>query len=704
MKKLTLSLTFITSFLIGMNAQTLKYCGSDEANNAKIAADPSLQSAQQALEAYTQEFVAHLKEAKLAGTTTYVIPVVFHILHNYGPENISDAQVYDEMRILNRDYNHLNPDTATAVANFESIEGNVHFQFRLAQKDPNGKCTNGIDRIVSTLTYAGSDNAKLNPWPRNRYLNVWVVQNLSNGAAGYTYLPATVSKSSSASIDGIMMLSTYVGSIGTGMAVTSRCLTHEVGHFFNLEHPWGNTNAPGVACGDDGVTDTPVTKGWNHCPPGADSAEICTKGVVENYQNFMDYSYCSMMFTAGQATRMLAAITSNVAQRYDLWTPGNLDTTGVNIDTTINTLCTADFTFNNSAICVNTAVTYTDASWNGTPTSWNWTFPGGNPSTGSTSSVTVTYPTPGAYSASLTVQNGTQSASVTKSNIINVLSTSAEYATPYVEGFENITFPDSNWTAVTPGSTTNWTTTSSVAYSGKYCAMINSALLDSANVDELISPTFNLTNVVDPKLYFRFAYAPTSSAATHDVFKVFFSTNCGETWALHTSLTGTALATTTAQSASWQPTSLSQWKQDSINLQGLGYGSDPNVRFMFEFVSGNPLGKAGNIYLDNVNISNTSSLLPTGIVSSSAPESSFMIFPNPSKETATIQYSLPSNAYVTMQVYDLLGKAKCTLVSNQLLSSGVHTTTLQSNELDRGIYFVKLTVDNASFIKKVIIQ
>jgi hypothetical protein len=96
------------------------------------------------------------------------------------------------------------------------------------------------------------------------YLNVWTVSQMADGVAGYAYFPSSVT-GQFLMYDGVMILSAYVGSIGTGSTLTTRALTHEIGHYLNLPHTWGLTNAPGVACGDDGIFDTPITKGWTTC-------------------------------------------------------------------------------------------------------------------------------------------------------------------------------------------------------------------------------------------------------------------------------------------------------------------------------------------------------------------------------------------------------------------------------------------------------
>lgn len=192
----------------------------------------------------------------------FIIPIVFHIIHQNGDENISDQQIKDQVRILNLDFLKLNPDTANIDPAYNDIIANCNFEFRLATIDNLGKKTNGIDRIYSHLTNNGSDASKLNQWDRSKYLNVWVVKTIGKeGVAGYAYFPAGVNGYNYA-FDGIIIKHEYIGSIGTSSPSSSRALTHEIGHYLGLHHTWGDGNNPGVACGDDFVDDTPTTKGY----------------------------------------------------------------------------------------------------------------------------------------------------------------------------------------------------------------------------------------------------------------------------------------------------------------------------------------------------------------------------------------------------------------------------------------------------------
>ena len=276
---------FILPFLLcaaSASAQVEKYCYTTEIYLEAIRQRPEILQVQTDLENFTEQYAQ--SQAADQGAQLLIVPIVFHIIHNYGPENISDEQIYDQMRILNEDFRKLSPDTGSIVAAFQSIAADCEIEFRLATIDPNGNCTNGIDRIASTLTYNADDDSKLNPWPSNQYLNIWVVSDLGNsGAAAYAYYPGTAPPGK----DGVISIHGYIGSIGTGTPGRSRVLTHELGHCLNLAHVWGSTNSPGVACGNDGVSDTPITMVWTSCNI---NGSVCNPPSLENVQNYMEYS------------------------------------------------------------------------------------------------------------------------------------------------------------------------------------------------------------------------------------------------------------------------------------------------------------------------------------------------------------------------------------------------------------------------------
>lgn len=108
--------------------------------------------------------------------------------------------------------------------------------------DPQGNCTNGIDSVKTPETLRGDDRAKMNPWPRDKYLNVWIAERMRDGVAGYAYYPGTFEGPVQRLADGIIILNDYIGAIGTSNPFRSTTLSHEVGHYLNLPHVWGNNN------------------------------------------------------------------------------------------------------------------------------------------------------------------------------------------------------------------------------------------------------------------------------------------------------------------------------------------------------------------------------------------------------------------------------------------------------------------------------
>jgi PKD repeat protein len=668
-------------------------CGSSDAVNKMLNANPQLkqQYLQREAEAAMQDredFAnGYNKNNKAGQSTIYIIPIVFHIINEGGIENISDDQVKDAVRVLNEDYRKLNATAANTVSAFQSIAADCEIEFRLAQLDPNGVCTNGIDRIVSTKTNAADDNSKLDPWPVNKYLNVWSVKTIGTaGVAGYAYLPGT----SFPNADGVLILSNYIGSIGTGNSTQSHALSHEIGHFLNLMHPWGGTNNPGVDCsGSDNVSDTPQTEGWTTCNL---SGATCGS-TLDNVQNFMEYSYCPTMFTEGQKTRMRNALTSSVSQRSSLWTTSNLTATGVSLPAV---LCHGDFKSSNTinTVCQGNSLTFTNLSWNGAPTSWSWTFQGGTPSTSTDSIPVIQYNTPGIYTVSLTVSNSSGSASATKTGYVTVNSSTAMYNSSfYSEGFEGTAIPNNDWKVNnnSPGGNT-WAQTSAAASSGsKSVRIVNVAAADTY-VDELVGPSVDMTAITGtPYLTFKVANAQRTSA-TADKLQVYISTNCGLSWALRKSITGAALSTGGIQTASFVPTA-SQWAIQNVPLSG--YSMQANLFFMFRFTSNG----GNNIYLDDINISQS-----TGIENPIADALNFNVYPNPVEENTIISFDILDKQKVGIKIYDIVGREVSSIFSGDL-DAGEHQYSIaEKTNLSAGAYFVTLTIDKQRFTKKLIVK
>jgi hypothetical protein len=671
-------------------------CHTNLMQDAYFEANPDAKIEAENFARELNEFTKEFRDTNREGDP-YIIPVVFHIIHNNGSENISDAQVKDCIRVMNEDFTASNNGVVSVNSAFQDIVGNVGIEFRLAQRDPEGNCTNGIIRTVSPLTSQGGENLKfISPiWNRARYMNVWVCATIESGAAGYTYYPSSLAGSFGQTNDGIVVRSDYVGSIGTSSVTRSHVLTHEVGHWINLAHPWGSTNEPGVASNcntDDGVADTPNTIGWTTCNINGQSC-----GSLDNVENFMEYSYCTKMFTEGQKQRMLASLNSTVAARSSLWQEQNLIVTGV-LEEPV--LCNADFYGDIRTICPGETVNFTDLSYNSV-TNRTWIFEGGEPSVSGEENPTVTYFTPGLYSVSLLADDGVNTASEVKTHYIRVLANGFS-SIPFAESFEDLSSftgsADDIW-YTQPVSGSNWEVTTAGSYTGSKSARVRGFLNNQYSVANLYSQTFDLSEVEDNAvLSFKYAYKA-RSAGSNDRLRVWISRDCGQLWSLRKTLQGQNLTTVDGtQNAEFIPQNQTQWQEVSIpSIVSVFLNPDFRVRFEFESNNGN------NIYIDDINLIAPSMI--TGI--SDADESGkgwLNVFPVPSAQMINISFeTLNSTDNARVLIYDLAGREVDQIYLGNL-PAGEHMMQHNIEFLDSGIYILSLQTGNTAAITRKLIK
>jgi PKD repeat protein len=669
-------------------SQELHPCGTTEKMQEAIAADPSILINQEQVNAYVKEWIENHR-ADVRDENLYIIPLVVHVVHDYGVENISDDQVRDAVRILNEDFRKRNADTSAIVDAFKNIAADTKIEFRLANKAPDGSCTNGIDRIHSLRTYYGDDNAKFNPWPRNEYFNVWTVRNLEDGIAGYAYFPSSVNGNSNADIDGVIILSSYMGSTGTGSTTTSRALTHELGHSMGLAHVWGFNNSPGIECGDDGIDDTPDTEGWTSCK--LDGSK-CNAGVIENVQNYMEYSYCSKMFTGDQGLSMQAVLNSGTAQRNNLWTEGNLLLTGT--DKPTQNICApkADFYSAAKMGCVGNPVTFNDASWNGETSSRTWTFQDGTTATPNEANPEAVFSTPGWKSVTLNVSNAAGSNEITKTNYIYISDTVAARTVGWWDGFENAE-AFTEWLSFNRASNSSaFTRTTTAGYYSASSVKLSNYNNQPGDIDQLVSPSYDLSVGGEVYLNFRYSCASgtPSESLTNDIVSIFTSTDCGESWLIRTSIMKSTLANNGFVSGAYTPGGNSIWTARSILLPEFLY--QPNVRFKFEYKTN---GEGNNFYLDDVHVSH----FPVGINDPEAAAFELEIFPNPANETSVVVLQQQSAKNVLINVLDLQGRTMA-VIYDGVLSEGQHQFNLfAGGSLEPGLYV--LAVNDGSTVRRV---
>ncbi len=242
------------------------------------------------------------------GVTT--IPVVVHVVHHTDEQDVSDAQIASQLAVLNADYGAANGDLDQVPAPWQALIGKADVVFELATVDPAGGVTTGVDRRRTHVAAFDDDDAVkseprggLDAWPADRYLNVWVCPMLD--LLGYAQLPGGPTET-----DGVVIDTLSFGTTGTATPPfhLGRTATHEVGHWLNLLHIWGDD---GLGCaGSDLVDDTPNQAGPNTGLPVYPTITCDNAPNGDMFVNFMDYTDDPgmVMFTAGQVARMHAAL------------------------------------------------------------------------------------------------------------------------------------------------------------------------------------------------------------------------------------------------------------------------------------------------------------------------------------------------------------------------------------------------------------
>ncbi|SEP59587.1 zinc metalloprotease [Flavobacterium urocaniciphilum] len=304
MKKIILSLA-IVSLLFSCNKQEdattelttsevagKRGCYSDEHLKEQLAADPSLA---RRMEDFELKAAQAIEQGRIVNGVLE-IPVVFNVLYRTTAENISLAQLQSQIDVLNKDFNAQNSDYNTANNPYSSVRANVGIRFVLDQviRKSTTKTSWGTNDAMKKSTQGG-----LNPTSPTTKLNLWVCT-IGGGILGYAQFPG-----GSSATDGVVIDSKYLGTTGTATYPFNlgRTATHEVGHWMNLRHIWGD-----ATCGSDLVSDTPVHNTANYGVPAVGHRSTCSGTPLEMYMNYMDYTddRGMYMFSNGQKSRMLA--------------------------------------------------------------------------------------------------------------------------------------------------------------------------------------------------------------------------------------------------------------------------------------------------------------------------------------------------------------------------------------------------------------
>ena len=291
---------------------TRRICGASEAHSRLCECNPGFRIERGKIHAATEILLRRGLESpnarKKSGPVT--ISVVVHVVYRTAAENISDAQVKSQIEALNSDYSAGNADKSKTPAVWKGLIVDSKIRFALATKDPHGKKTAGIIRKATTETSFGTDDGVKAAatggsaaWPTAKYLNIWVCS-LGGGLLGYAQFPG-----GPAATDGVVILNTAFGTVGSAAAPFNlgRTATHEVGHWLNLNHIWGDTSD---CSGTDHVSDTPAAQLPNFGKPVFPHITCHNAPNGDMFVNYMDYvdDAAMVMFTHGQVARMRATL------------------------------------------------------------------------------------------------------------------------------------------------------------------------------------------------------------------------------------------------------------------------------------------------------------------------------------------------------------------------------------------------------------
>jgi len=554
------------------------------------------------------------------------IPVVVHIVLP-NANDVTDAAVIDQLNILNADYAGLNTDSTNATA-FYPVRGHPEIRFCLAQRTPADLSTTGIERKNSSVfsVTGGGDPIKftsqggLDAWDPAKYLNIWVGQTTSPGGGqvllGYGTFPGL---SVPLNEHGVVIQYRGFSSInpaGTTLfsfANKGRTLVHELGHFFNLQHIWGDQ----AGCTtDDGVADTPLQDvASSGCSSGIIFDACSLSGAGINYQNYMDYSddACLTMFTNQQGVRMNTALSDPT--RIGLTTSNGCSSpfstpNDASISAMINPVANATtcdpttpltVTLRNTGNNILSSVIITVVVNGITTQALN--FSGLNMASGATQNYTLNTVT--ILQGSNTIQvctslpNGVADTGPANDCKINTITKFTPAALPLVESFEGLIFPPTNWQLINPDAGLTWErNTNGLAHSGTADAYINHYNYTTINaIDDIITPPYSIGTTDSLWVSFWGAYKGFPNN-TYEELQVAVSSNCGGSFTtLYNVRNDTAFGVSPINTlTNWTPSSADQWKKKSIDLSGFIPQGSIQVRFRATNKHGN------NFYLDDINI------------------------------------------------------------------------------------------------------
>jgi len=692
--------------------------------------------------------LSKLERTTASGDTTIIIPVVVHVIHDYGSENVPDNKITAMLNNLN-DFYQLRNDTSVVIPIFKKYVGKMNYIFKFATKDPQGNSTKGITRHYSYLSYGKDNQAKLDEWNPRSYMNIWVENYVGLAAeSGGVVAAYAIFPSEGAAIpywDGLMCASPFLTITGNDEGAT---IPHEVGHYFNLYHTWGNTNTPLKGCGgDDLVDDTPPTQGdfgtcnvydticatgnykmYPSSVPGVDS--LVDYPDTCNVSNIMNYASCKNMFTIGQTVRARAAAYSDVGGRDSLWTTFNLTRTGA-LQPVPDLAPVADFSVANPTfssisqtaavshyMCSSQTFRFVDQSWNDTIATRSWTFSNGATNATSTDPIVNNkFSQTGWVSISLTVTSNAGTNTITKDSLVYVADPTGIPAEGYYEEFSPSAdlnkWPIFNYYSDAPYK---WSYNNQTGFYDKNCVTYTaydprtypSFYIGAPQGDfaDLFSPALDLTSMAtNNNANLNFMYAGTSRTGNSiymtDTLDVSYSTDCGTTWKPLKSLTKKDIDNNGSLGIPYQPLSQTEWSLQSIVLPSIAKTNNTFFRFRYRPEGGgenNGIPTSNNFYMDRFNVS----IFPAGVNTLVPDNKGIAVAPNPTNGNAYVIIKENSNAPAQIIVTDVTGKTIYN--THQQVGGSISRIEIPATVISaKGIYMVQVITPDQTHTEKLVV-
>ncbi|AEL27186.1 M43 family zinc metalloprotease [Cyclobacterium marinum] len=639
------------------------------------------------------------------------LPVVIHVIHHGEAigegANISDAQILDQIRILNEDFKMQNADfTTNTPTEFLDVASSAGIEFVLAKQDPQGMPSNGINRVEGPKdTYGLNDAAlvgQLASWAPEEYLNIWVMP-LTPPTIGFASFPIsneleglsnpTVTRET----DGVAIDYNYFGSIGNvSQNSRGRTATHEMGHFLGLRHIWGD----GGCEVDDYVTDTPLQSQSNNTCVATPRFTCDSRDMVEN---FMDYTpdRCMSLFTEGQVERMDVILTYSPRRASLLSSRALSDPQIYSYDLELTEIVSpSNYRCSNTIVPVievvnagQETVTSVRASIqvNGTDQEtkdFEVNIELGEAALLEFSEIFLSGST-NTFGAEIVLVNGAEDED--QSNNFQSITTNlpATAALPYSYPGHNV---NSGWEYINEDQSYTWTPIDlQVDGSATEVFLLNGFDYNGqGELDYLVSPVFDLSDLQNPQLSFDLAYSPFSNSAYSESLIVAVSTDCGNTFNLLTApyhKSGSTLGTVDVSSNEFVPNAEEQFRKELVNLSSFAGESDVRIAF----VSIN--GYGNNIFIKNINITADEDLkYLVGINAVEEP------LPVVNGEQVADKLTLTNNGNLPVTSFYLnKGSGESTLIEDVSIAPGSSISVELDNSFDPGLNQVTYEVSMPNF-------